>query len=246
MVSAILHHNTWLIQIFLILGVLLSFATVRGTRSIGSHFSVSILFGWSLAGILAAKLSPSYIESSASGDCVVDRDFITPLSSAQGLMNIAFFAPATFFMTLISRRPIETFVFGVLLSAGLETVQATAPFIGRSCDSGDLAANSIGAAAGVALAFLSSLLEGWKGSINSSDHPWRTDASRSLRVAAIGGVAINAIGFIAVTPIPPEVGVLAADSPQSREGRKVVGEILGKDQKFQPFSIRKQRNANPE
>lgn len=67
--------------------------------------------------------------------------------------TILFIAPALL-ATVASRRPFRVLIAGALLSGLVEVVQATAPALGRSCDTSDWLTNTIGVAIGVLLAWL--------------------------------------------------------------------------------------------
>ncbi|MBT2468157.1 VanZ family protein [Streptomyces sp. ISL-66] len=63
-------------------------------------------------------------------------------------MNAALFVPLAFFACWATRRPLPVLAASFVLSGTIELVQALTPGMGRACDSADLAANGVGAAAG--------------------------------------------------------------------------------------------------
>jgi len=65
---------------------------------------------------------------------------------------ILFLAPVVLVATA-TRRPVLAASGAIAASAGVELLQALAPFLGRSCSTNDWLANSIGAVLGAALAW---------------------------------------------------------------------------------------------
>ena len=86
--------------------------------------------------------------SHAAGSCIVDENLMNSLSNEQGLLNAAMFVPVGLFGVLATRRFTIGPAVGVLLSMAIETMQGAFPVLGRSCDTSDLIANSLGALLG--------------------------------------------------------------------------------------------------
>ncbi|MEV5436511.1 VanZ family protein [Streptomyces sp. NPDC052682] len=107
----------------------------------------------------ASAVGPATLTSWAGSgvltyECAVNTDVAQALSSTQGQLNLILFVPYGLFAALATRRPLFAAATGVLFTAGIETAQATVPFISRLCDSDDLITNSLGACTGAALGAL--------------------------------------------------------------------------------------------
>ncbi|MFC9304992.1 VanZ family protein, partial [Streptomyces albidoflavus] len=85
----------------------------------------------------------------AAGICYLNQTPSAIFMTSQGLMNIAMFTPIGFFALAATRSPLVALTGGIAVSTGTELAQATV--FGRNCDSNDLAANTIGTFAGIAL-----------------------------------------------------------------------------------------------
>ncbi|WP_329323311.1 MULTISPECIES: VanZ family protein [unclassified Streptomyces] len=105
------------------------------------------------ASTAATLLLTLWVKTGATGEmsCIVSRDLWEPLRVTQGRMNILMFVPIGFFGVLAVRRMVPALAAPVLLSCGVEGLQALVPGIGRYCDTSDLVANVLGAASGVVL-----------------------------------------------------------------------------------------------
>ncbi|MFJ7592239.1 VanZ family protein [Streptomyces sp. NPDC097617] len=195
----------------------------------------AVLFGWAVAGALSATLYPSHTGASASGICTIGRDVFTPLLAQQGIMNVALFVPAAFFSVLVFRRPAVSVASGVLLSAGIESVQALTSSIGRSCTSEDLIANSLGTAIGVALALA---LRGMRSALG------KADLVQGLRILGVGAVVLLAFGAVAITPVLSEVTELTrATSAQQEVARRTVRDVWGPDARISSIQYMKGEGA---
>ncbi|MFF4100770.1 VanZ family protein [Streptomyces sp. NPDC001903] len=115
--------------------------------------SVSVAATTAGALVLAATLYRLHPQAPASRVCTVQRDVLGSLIAQQGLLNIALFIPLAFFTTLLTRRPLPVFAACAVLSGAVEVAQALTPGMGRACDTGDLAANALGALAGCAAGY---------------------------------------------------------------------------------------------
>lgn len=82
--------------------------------------------------------------------CAVD--WSPPLTAPEPLWNVLLFVPFGLALAVASRRPVRAVAAGSALSLGIELAQAVATPIGRSCDTSDWIANSVGSLIGVALA----------------------------------------------------------------------------------------------
>ncbi|MFE5767970.1 VanZ family protein [Streptomyces sp. NPDC056485] len=115
--------------------------------------SAAVAATTSAALVLAATLYRLHPQAPASRVCTVQRDLLGSLLAPQGLLNIALFLPLALFPTLLTRRPLPVFAACAVLSGAIEVTQALTPGMGRACDTGDLAANALGALAGCAAGY---------------------------------------------------------------------------------------------
>ncbi|WP_052809901.1 VanZ family protein [Streptomonospora alba] len=74
--------------------------------------------------------------------------------------NVVLFVAPALFASVATRRPVLVLVAASALSALIETAQALAPMIGRSCSTNDWLSNTIGVAIGVLLAMVTLRLAG--------------------------------------------------------------------------------------
>ena len=103
----------------------------------------------SLLPIAALTLIP--IERELYNLCEID--WILPtFGRVEIFANMVLFVPLALFVGVALKRPLVAFFAASALSAIVEVVQAAIPVIGRSCDTGDWLANTIGAAIGALLA----------------------------------------------------------------------------------------------
>ncbi|GAB3911904.1 hypothetical protein GCM10011575_38410 [Microlunatus endophyticus] len=107
-----------------------------------------------VGGILGATLGPDGGIQMAKTACVqnlvdFDGDLAAVFSGgiADAWPNVILYVPAGFFVSLVTRRPVLTWLGLVALSACVEFVQ---PYISRACSSIDWMTNSAGAFLGVA------------------------------------------------------------------------------------------------
>lgn len=105
----------------------------------------------SLIPVGLAALVPTDRELSVG--CWVQWDAPTP-ARVELAGNVVLFVAPVLLAGIAMRRPWLAFVGGIVLSAGLEALQAVVPALGRSCDTNDLLSNSIGALIGAALAWV--------------------------------------------------------------------------------------------
>ncbi|WP_072314958.1 VanZ family protein [Agrococcus sp. Marseille-P2731] len=114
---------------------------------------------WALAAVTAVAtllltLLPSPRELEIG--CAIEWD--VSLTAPEPLANIVLLVPFALLVGVAIGRPAAGaalgFAAGALLSALVEAVQALVPAIGRSCSTGDLLANAIGAAIGGLLALV--------------------------------------------------------------------------------------------
>lgn len=133
-----------------VLCVATGYLSLRSRRS-GARL-LWALSALSLLALLTLALIPSGNDPQADLLCVVQFSLPT-LGAIELLANVAVFVPLAYFATLATRRPLLTLAVGSALSVGIEAVQALVPAIGRACDTNDWLMNTIGAGAGVLLAY---------------------------------------------------------------------------------------------
>ncbi|MFD8483679.1 VanZ family protein [Kitasatospora sp. NPDC059673] len=151
MISAILNNNVVLVPAFLVLAVLLGAAARSLAARRGLPQWPTVLLGVALAGELAATLCPTGNGGGQNPSCTWGADLAFTLGAEQGRLNLLMYVPLGLFAVLAFGRPAVVAVSVLGLTAATETVQGLLPFIGRACDSGDLAANALGGLAGVLL-----------------------------------------------------------------------------------------------
>lgn len=103
----------------------------------------------------SATVGPAFLTTwGGSGNgvalCTVNTDLGAAFATTQGQLNVLLFAPFGLFAVLATRRPLFSFLMGLLFTAVVETAQATVPFVSRLCDTDDLVTNAVGVGAGVA------------------------------------------------------------------------------------------------
>lgn len=104
----------------------------------------------SLLPLLALTLAP--VDREIAATCHVDWVLPT-LGRVEPMANLVLFVPPVLLAGIASRRPGRALLVGSAGSAAIELLQALVPAMGRSCDTGDWVANTLGAAVGAALAW---------------------------------------------------------------------------------------------
>lgn len=123
---------------------------------VGSHLVDRPRLAWVLAGVSLlplAALTLVPVDREMLQRCEIAWLLPTP-ARVELFGNLVLFVAPALLAAVATRRPALTFVAGCALSAGIETLQALVPAMGRSCDTTDWLSNSIGAAIGVVLAML--------------------------------------------------------------------------------------------
>ncbi|MEU0036474.1 VanZ family protein [Streptomyces sp. NPDC006333] len=147
-------------------------------------------------------------------------------------MNVALFVPFGFFGIRAARRPLPPVLLSVLLAAGIETVQACLPSIGRYCDTSDFVTNATGALAGVGVGLLSLSLGA------SGLSPW---PARHRGLLAAYGAGFAAVACVLSTVVDVRVVDHAEPSrPASAEQQAIITrairEALGNDVGIGPIT----------
>ncbi|GAA2807343.1 hypothetical protein GCM10010441_35170 [Kitasatospora paracochleata] len=157
------------------------------------------------------------------GRCVVNLSLFEPFHEVQGRLNLAMFVPLGFLGALVTRRMVPAAAAGVILSAGIETIQGAFPVLGRACDTSDLVANSSGAVIGA--------IAGWLVvRIGSGKRPPMALGSRVTVVAPVV-VAVLLGTTWATSIVPTTVAATSAIGPaspgQEAAAREAVARAFG-------------------
>ncbi|MFF7455965.1 VanZ family protein [Kitasatospora sp. NPDC008115] len=151
MIEAILSSAPALFPVFAALGLVLGSLALWQARPRQWPVVAAVLWGLSLAGEVAATLTPTSSGSSGKPTCSIGTGVWETAATPQGLMNIALYVPLAFFATLVLRRPLTVLAACAVLSAVTEVGQ-TMLGTGRSCDAADLVDNGAGALIGTVAA----------------------------------------------------------------------------------------------
>ncbi|MDN3241623.1 VanZ family protein [Glycomyces tritici] len=148
MIAALIAEHPWLSPALLLVLIVLGFL-------VGPRLSARPTVAWALAGasvvaVMAAAVVPE--DRVLQARCEIAWSLPTP-ERVEPFANLVLFIPIAFLIAVAGKRPLLGLLAGVTFSALIEAVQALLPAIGRSCDTGDWVANSIGAIGGAALAW---------------------------------------------------------------------------------------------
>ncbi|MEU0138429.1 VanZ family protein [Streptomyces albidoflavus] len=179
---------------------------------ITSAASVAILTTWTTGNV------------SESAVCLVNKDVLEPFRGAQGLLNMGMFVPFGLIGTVATRRPALVAGLGLLLSAGVETVQGSASVVGRLCDTSDLVANASGVAMGVVLGLALNRFD------KETGKQLTARTARTLTLAAcVTAIAITATWVFRITPHVVEytVSETHASSEQEASVKSAVRKEFG-------------------
>ncbi|MFB7517780.1 VanZ family protein [Streptomyces sp. NPDC056144] len=169
------------------------------------------LFAASVTAVVSLTLWSTGGTSDKPMTCVVNRALMEPFFTEQGLWNAGLFLPVGFFGVLAYRKVLGVAVFGVLLTAAIETLQATLMFLGRGCDTSDLLMNSVGAATGALAGWFVTLLERPR---SRFAHRWE---ARSAYAASASLVVIALAMGLLVEPQPMERTVAIGRATDEQE-----------------------------
>ncbi|MFB7239255.1 VanZ family protein [Streptomyces sp. NPDC056269] len=184
----------------LISGILVYYFTVRRTDRRNAALSGL----WVSSAIGPITLTSYGGSGILTYTCAVNPELMESFTATQWQLNVLLFVPFGFFASLVTRRPILSGAIGMLFTAGIETAQATLPFISRLCDTDDLIANSVGVFLGSAIGALA--LRRFRRS-----EPLRPQGVRTPLIA--GGVAVLAIAATWAVAIEPVRAVLPTEIP---------------------------------
>jgi hypothetical protein len=219
MIQTLLNDHTLMSTVLgvCVLAGLIGLLVARATHQ---PLIASCLTATSTALILGATLYPLSLNAPANNVCYIEPDPLLGATTTQGLMNIALFIPAAAAWTWLTRRPISVALALLGLSAGIETVQAITPGMGRACDSTDWITNAVGTLIGTAAAAL--IL--WRR--HRSTHLTRP-GRHFVRAFSAAVIAIAALCATIVTPVMSEVAwAHDASDPQRKAALEAAKEFL--------------------
>jgi len=147
MISTFLAEHPW--TIWMVLAGMVVVGSFAASWLDSRRRLTRVLLAASLLLVVALTLLPD--DREVTTGCQIAWSLPT-FSGPESLANITLFIPFALLAAVAWRRPWLAGLAGVGLSMGIETAQALLPSIGRSCDSQDIIANSIGAALGAVLA----------------------------------------------------------------------------------------------
>ncbi|GGX36354.1 VanZ family protein [Streptomyces noursei] len=197
MIEASVNALPGLIPAFLIIAAILGVPSVLLAKARGGSVVLSPLFTVALAGVLTVTLLPGGGGSGQVGICDVGLPLKDLLSSESARLNVLLFIPASFLAVLLFRRPILVLSGSLMLTCGVELIQAWTD-MGRACSYDDIEANSLGGFLGVFSGTI--VLWLWK-----RRSPFtRADALRGVCAGAVGGLILAASFAFAVEPVHSE------------------------------------------
>ncbi|KDN81972.1 VanZ family protein [Kitasatospora cheerisanensis] len=220
MISAILNNNTALIPAFLVLAVLLGSGGWALAARRGLPRWSTVLLAVVLAGELVATLCPTGPGGAQDPSCAWGADLGFTLNAEQGQLNLLMYVPIGLLGVLAFGRP-ATVAVGVLALTGVtETVQGLLPFIGRACDGGDLAANTLGGLAGVLLGCAVRLVQ------RRRIRPGGRELAFGSAMAVALGAPVLALQFMVLEPTVA-TGTSGATGPQRELARRDAELLFG-------------------
>ncbi|GAA2114649.1 hypothetical protein GCM10009759_59070 [Kitasatospora saccharophila] len=221
MIEAILHAVPDLFPVFAALGLLFGAAAYWQARRREWPPVVAVLLGLSLAGELAATLTPTG-SSSGSANCTIGSGVWVTVTGTQGLMNVALYVPLAFFGVLALRRPLTVLASCVVLSAATELCQ-TLLGTGRACDSADFLDNALGALIGTVAGVLGAWL------LRRKLSTVRRDGLHFLTTAGSGLAAVAVVVWLYVPLYRDETGFSGRPGPDdSSQQLAAIDEIAPK------------------
>ncbi|MFF1351551.1 VanZ family protein [Streptomyces sp. NPDC058322] len=224
--------------------VLIALAAVMIAGLVG-YFAAKRLWDhpWAYAGLFAALVaelsvtiffpSPGHV----SGQCVLNRNLGEPFATEQGLLNVAMFLPIGLFGILAVRRVLPVFLGGALLSVVTELSQALAPWVGRSCDSGDVLTNTLGVGVGT--------LAGWAlvRAVSGELFPLRSAAKPIAIIFVTGFVACAVVWKAWITPLAVDsTSLQIAGGDEKSQAQQVLAEAF--DDHFDIANVQLQSGQN--
>ncbi|MGW4645458.1 VanZ family protein [Kitasatospora sp. NPDC004289] len=218
MIEAIFSSAPALVPVFAVLGLIFGTVALRQARARQWPQAAAVLWGLSLAGVVAATLTPTTTGSSGR-TCAIGSGVWGTATTQQGLMNIALFVPLAFFAAVVLRRPLTVLAACTVLSAVTELCQ-TLLGTGRSCDGADFIDNALGALVGTVAAVVWLWLRSHKAGFG------RRDVLHGLTVAGVGLAAVTTVVWLWVPLHRDAVGFGATSSSDEIEVPQRVADRL--------------------
>ncbi len=149
MISTLLVEHSWVAPTLLVVVVV---AGLLAGPTLAAHRRLTwTLASVSLLPVLALTLVP--VDRELFARCTVQWALPTP-GRVELMANVVLFVAPVLLLGIALRRPVAALLAGTGASVALEVVQAVVPAIGRSCDTNDWLANTLGAVLGAALALV--------------------------------------------------------------------------------------------
>ncbi|MFF0387891.1 VanZ family protein [Kitasatospora sp. NPDC004615] len=221
MIEAILSTAPALFPVFAVLGLVLGGVALWQARRRKWPAVTAVLWGLSLAGEVAATLTPTVNGSSGEPTCSIGSGVWETATTLQELMNIALYVPLALFATLVLRRPLTVLAACTVLSAATEVGQ-TLLGTGRACDGADLVDNALGALIGTAAAVV------WLWLRRRGPLFGRRDVLHGLATTGTGLAAVTAVIWLYVPLHHDAAGfgaVTAAD--ETEVPRRIAAQLFG-------------------
>ncbi|MET8699154.1 VanZ family protein [Kitasatospora sp. NPDC004723] len=240
MVEASLSAAPALFPVFAVLGLAFGFVALRLARRRQRKPAVAVLFGLSLAGEVAATLTPTTSGSSGEPTCSIGAGVWGTAVAEQGLMNLAMYVPVAFFGVLALRRPLTVFAGGVVLS-GVTEISQTLLGTGRACDAADLVDNALGALVGTVAAVV------WLWLRRHKPLSGRRDVFHSLTMAGTGLAAVTAVLQLFVPLHNDAVGSVANPShDQGETAERIATQLFGPGTWVTSFGVHSDPEVSPQ
>ncbi|GAA4860849.1 VanZ family protein [Kitasatospora terrestris] len=222
MIEAIFSSAPALLPVFAVLGLAFGTAALRQARARQWPQAAAVLWGLSLAGEVAATLTPTTTGSSGR-TCSIGSGVWATATTQQGLMNIALFVPLAFSATLVLRRPLTVLAACTVLSAVTELCQ-TLLGTGRSCDGADFVDNALGALIGTVAAVVWLWLRRRKVLFGLRD------GFHGLTTAGVGLVAVTTVVLLYV-PLHHDAAGFGSNSSadETEMPQRIASRLFGPD-----------------
>jgi len=149
MISTVLVERPWLSPA--LLAVIVAAGVLAGPWLVPRRRLTWVLAAASLLPVVALTLVP--VDRELFARCTVQWALPTP-GRVELMANVVLFAAPVLLAGVATRRPLVALLVGSGASVLVEAFQAAVPAIGRSCDTNDWLANTIGAALGAAVAWV--------------------------------------------------------------------------------------------
>ncbi|MDI9835254.1 VanZ family protein [Streptomyces sp. KAU_LT] len=197
MIEASIEAVPGLLLSFGVLALMLALPVGLLARIRHKPVTVRVLCAVGVAGVCAATLLPADGGPVAQGAvCDVSSPFPQLFLSSSALLNVALFAPPSFFAVLVLRRPVTVAAVAVLSSGLIELIQAEGA-MGRACSATDLVANATGALIGVAGGVVRSHSRG------RGARRWKSDVLWGGGLAVLGALVVTGVFRTSVEPYVP-------------------------------------------